>query len=254
MLRNLQYIDLYKKLLKGDFVDESEYTDAAEDTQDNSPDSFFDFTGSGSGNKYGLTEKISALVGEGSNYGIYFIVSCTDYQTVRDTMHFGSFVLTKFTERFVFGMNDSDAGYLINDVSMAVPDDNTVYYTDGVKNTCQIKPYLFPGAEELKNYIDGGMNDAQLPRGGKKLRGESADVDLQSLAAKKLGILSGSEDTAAAQDNSDSDNEQVSLNKLGLMYSHGLGVPQDYGEARKWYEQSAAYNYDLAIEELKNQK
>ncbi|MBD5105091.1 MAG: hypothetical protein HDT47_09575, partial [Ruminococcaceae bacterium] len=238
MLRNLQYIDLFKKLLKGDFVDESEYTDAAEDTQDNGSDSFFDFTGAGSGNKDGLTEKFSRLVNEGSAYGIHFIISCTDYQTVRENMHYGSNVLAKFTERFVFGMNDSDAGYLIDNVSMTALDDNTVYYFDCIKNICQVKPYLFPAAEELKNYIDSGMDDTQLPRGDKKYHSESPKDNLHRLAVKKLSVLSGNEGGAAVQDSSDADNEQGQFVNLGRMYYYGYGVPQDYNSARQWYEKA----------------
>ena len=48
---------------------------------------------------------------------------------------------------------------LIDDVSIATLCDNMVYYSDGVKNTCQIKPYVFLTSDELEEYLRDGAKD-----------------------------------------------------------------------------------------------
>src|SRR5216683_305998 len=40
--------------------------------------------------------------------------------------------------------------------------------------------------------------------------------------------------------------------KLGSMYSHGLGVPQDYAEALRWYHKAADQGYAKAQHNLGN--
>ena len=60
----------------------------------------------------------------------------------------------KFPERIIFSLGSNDADNLIENVSVAGLRDNTVYFTDGVKNTFQMKPYITPSANELKKLFD----------------------------------------------------------------------------------------------------
>ena len=41
------------------------------------------------------------------------------------------------------------------------------------------------------------------------------------------------------------------MNNLGNLYFYGNGVPQDYAEARKWYEKAAAAGNEVAKANLK---
>jgi TPR repeat protein len=36
------------------------------------------------------------------------------------------------------------------------------------------------------------------------------------------------------------------MNYLGMMYEHGLGVPQDYGQAMQWYRKAAWHGNEWA--------
>ena len=83
-----------------------------------------------------------------------FVVTSLEYQSVRECMYYGENILTKFPERIIFSLGSNDADNLIENVSVAGLRDNTVYFTDGVKNTFQMKPYITPSANELKKLFD----------------------------------------------------------------------------------------------------
>ena len=89
------------------------------------------------------------LISDGSGFGIHFVVTSLEYQTVRECMYYGENVLTKFPERVIFSLGSNDADNLIENVSVSGLRDNTVYFTDGVKNTFQMKPYITPEAGKL---------------------------------------------------------------------------------------------------------
>ena len=69
-------------------------------------------------------------------------------------MYYGENILPKFQERFIFSLNDNEADFLGNGISVDKLRENIVYYTDSVKNTFQIKPYVFPSKNELKEFLD----------------------------------------------------------------------------------------------------
>lgn len=75
------------------------------------------------------SEKLQKLIADGAAYGIHFIICSSDYQTVKESMHFGMNILNKFRERIVFALSDSDAFNLIDNVNVSTLHDNTVYYT-----------------------------------------------------------------------------------------------------------------------------
>ena len=68
-------------------------------------------------------------------------------------MQFGGNILAKFPERIIFSLDPSGAAGLIADVSVEALKENTVYYTDGVKNTFQVKPFVPPEPEELRRFL-----------------------------------------------------------------------------------------------------
>ena len=68
-------------------------------------------------------------------------------------MHYGENALSKFPERIIFSLSDTDADNLVENVSVARLRDNTVYFTDGVKDSFQLKPYVVPTVEELEAYM-----------------------------------------------------------------------------------------------------
>ena len=65
-------------------------------------------------------------------------------------MYYGENILTKFHEHIIFSLGSNDADNLIENVFVAGLRDNTVYFTDGFKNTFQMKPYITPAASEVK--------------------------------------------------------------------------------------------------------
>ena len=172
VIKNLQYLDLVKSMFKNDPVLESEYLEletddpVAEESMNNEDSNSFEdpfaavnsfmnnrtmFGGSANG-EY-ANEKMLKLIAEGSGFGIHFVVTSMEYSVVKETMRFAENILEKFPERVVFSLNDSDADFLIDGVSVASLRDNTVYYTDGIKDTFQFKPYVFDNNEVI-SYIN----------------------------------------------------------------------------------------------------
>jgi uncharacterized protein len=45
-------------------------------------------------------------------------------------------------------------------------------------------------------------------------------------------------------------NNANAMYSIGVLYTDGLGVQQDYGKAREWYEKSAAGDNVFAMENL----
>ena len=111
IIKNLQFLDIVKSMFKGELI---------------------------------------KLIEDGSGFGIHFVVTSLEYQTVRECMYYGENILTKFPERIIFSLGSNDADNLIENVSVAGLRDNTAYFTDGVKNTFQMKPYITPNAAEIR--------------------------------------------------------------------------------------------------------
>lgn len=163
-IKNFQFLDLVKQMMKGDYIDESEYVDVDE-TQDAMDSSFGDDAGfmdfgvdTMSSDSQGVSEKLIKLIDDGSAYGIHFILTCTEFQSIKENMYYGENVLSKFPKRFVFSLNDNDADSLIEGITVSALRDNTVYYTDSVKDTYQMKPYVFPKADEMGIYLNSILN------------------------------------------------------------------------------------------------
>ena len=68
-------------------------------------------------------------------------------------MHYGENILSRFPERIIFSLGDNDADSLIENVTVTGLRENTVYFTDSVKNTFQLKPYTTPSPAELKHFF-----------------------------------------------------------------------------------------------------
>jgi hypothetical protein len=151
VIKNLQFLDVIKKMFKGESINEKEFTDSSL----NDSTSSFDFGTSGdySFSSISVTDKLLQLIDNGSNYGIFFIVSSLEYQSVKENMYYGENVLAKFPERIIFALSGNDADNLIDGVSVSGLRDNTVYYSDGVKSAFQFKPYIMPDISELNNFI-----------------------------------------------------------------------------------------------------
>lgn len=98
------------------------------------------------------SEKLQKLIADGAAYGIHFIICSSDYQTVKESMHFGMNILNKFRERIVFALSDSDAFNLIDNVNVSTLHDNTVYYTNGATDTFQFKLYVSPAPEQVETF------------------------------------------------------------------------------------------------------
>ena len=161
IIKNLQFLDIVKSMLKGETVDEAEYIEVEGNTsqEENDGDPFaslnsFISSRSNSSNDLSTSnEKLLKLIEDGSGFGIHFVVSSLEYQTVKDCMHYGENALAKFPERIIFSLNDNDADNLVENVSVTGLRDNTVYFTDGVKDTYQMKPYIAPTAGELDQFL-----------------------------------------------------------------------------------------------------
>lgn len=155
IIKNLQFLDIVKSMFKGEVIDESEFieNDVTEPEVDlANPFAAVNnmFANRGSDDNLSVGEKLIKLIEDGSGFGIHFVVTSLEYQTVRECMYYGENILTKFPERIIFSLGSNDADNLIENVSVAGLRDNTAYFTDGVKNTFQMKPYITPNAAEIR--------------------------------------------------------------------------------------------------------
>lgn len=179
---NLQYLDLVKRMLRGETIDESEYIDMEQEESETAiaesvveeEKDFFDFGLELGGfakkldspfvektdrtQSLNVSEKLLKLVTEGSSVGIHLIISCLEFQTIKETLcevnRNVNKLIQKFPERFLFAMNDLDAAMLM-DPSVAVSGlpEHTVYYTDSINQTCMVKPFCFPELEQLQEFV-----------------------------------------------------------------------------------------------------
>ena len=159
VIKHLQFLDIVKTMFKGEQFDESEYIDDQDSVESvNNPADPFAAVNSMFSNRdfsdnMSTGEKLIKMIEEGSGFGIHFIVTSMEYQTVRETMYYGENILSKFPERIIFSLGNNDAENLIENVSVSGLRNNTVYYSDGIKNTFQLKPYIAPSPKVLKEYI-----------------------------------------------------------------------------------------------------
>ncbi len=158
-IKNLQFLDLVKSIFKGDYIDESEFieTPDAVEVEANPLDPFAAvnsmFSNKTINENTTVNEKLKKMIDDGSGFGINFVLSSLEYQVVKECMYFGDNLLPKFPERVIFSLGTNDADMLVENVSIAGLRDNTVYYSDGVRNTFQLKPYITPSANDLKQFL-----------------------------------------------------------------------------------------------------
>lgn len=162
VFRNLQFLDIVEMMMKGEKVERGDYLEeepASLENEFSSPmDAFnFDmnFSAPVSEDTMQVGDKLMKLIETGGMYGISFVVSSLEFQTIKDSMFsYGNNAAKNFPERIVFSLSQNDAEYLLDDVSVSGLGDNTVYFTDGIREKMQIKPYLTPDLEQLRDYLD----------------------------------------------------------------------------------------------------
>lgn len=156
-IKNLQWLDIVQKMLKDEQIDEAEYlpeTVAPAPADSNDPFEWGVEDPIGSSNE-SVSHQLRKMIDDGSSCGVYFIFSCTEYPVVKETLYYSDNILAKIPERIIFSLNDADADNLIDGISVSQMRDNTVYFTDGVKNTFQFKPFVIKTTDELVAYLEG---------------------------------------------------------------------------------------------------
>lgn len=156
VIKNLQFLDIVKSMFKGNVIDESEFINE-ELTNESVVDpiatlnAIANFSSNrGNDDNMSVGEKLIKMIEDGSGFDIHFVVTSLEYQSVRECMYYGENILAKFPERIIFSLGSNDADNLIENVSITGLRDNTVYFTDGVKNIFQMKPYITPNANDIK--------------------------------------------------------------------------------------------------------
>lgn len=134
-------------MFKGDAIDESEYVDKASTEPEFNPADPFAavntmFASRGSDDNMTVSEKLVRLIEDGSGFGIHFVVTSLEYQSVRECMYYGENTLPSFLSGSSFLLARTMQITLLKMFQVTGLRDNTVYFTDGVKNTFQMKPYI----------------------------------------------------------------------------------------------------------------
>lgn len=178
IVRSLQFVELIRRMLTGKVVREDEYLAAEEKkeeealpeaTQEDPFARFFAIAERRSAEEKkpasrssdtNASVKLRTMISDGNAYGIHFVFSVSDYQTVRETMTMGAEnTLNKFPERIIFSLNDNDAMRLIDGAVLSkMPKDvkhlvlinqDGVKQEDGSVGPYQLKPFIMPEADEL---------------------------------------------------------------------------------------------------------
>lgn len=153
VINRLERLEIVKDMMRNERINERDYID--EDEDDTATDDIFGFgTMNSISGDTNISESFLKLVKLGHQYNIHFVVVCSEYQTVRENMFYGENILKKFTERFVFAMNNDEANNLIEEISIESLKDNMVYYSNSNKNMKHIvKPYISPEADEIRDFM-----------------------------------------------------------------------------------------------------
>lgn len=166
VIKNLQFLDLVMSMFKNEYVDAGEYLEEEPEsieTPELDPTnpfaavtSFFESRNNNAAEDTDVpvNEKMQKLIADGSGFGIHFIVTSMEYTSVRESMYYGENILARFPERIIFSLGENDADSLVENVSVSGLRDNTVYFTDGIRNTFQLKPYVLPRNDRLKAFFD----------------------------------------------------------------------------------------------------
>ena len=155
-IKNLQWLDIVQKMLKDETIDESEFLGAevSEPNVSVVKDPFdWGVEPIGTSTNESASSQLRKMIDDGSSCGIFFVISCLEYPVVKETMYYSDNILSKFPERIIFALSDSDADNLVDGVSVSQMKDNTVYFTDGVKNTFQFKPFVIKSAQEISSIL-----------------------------------------------------------------------------------------------------
>lgn len=161
-LKHLQFLNLAQAMFRGEQVEEASTTateEPSEPVTDANPFAFLDdFVSNRSVSKentLSIGDKLLKIINEGSRYDIHVVITCQDYQTIRDCMYYSDNILAKFQERILFALSTQDAGHLMDIGSMAHLGEHTVSYSDGIYHPYQVKPYKSPTSQELEQFYSG---------------------------------------------------------------------------------------------------
>lgn len=190
IIKNLQYLELVQKMLRSEIILTSEYLEENEEKHNdnetfnnnnennNIPDTFRKLaelqntlkrhnsshipsdSSNSNTNDENVSKALINLISNGSNFGIYFLVTSFDLQTIKENMR-GVIENTynKFSEHIVHSLGSDDISFIISGLSSVSIPQNIAYYSNESKKVFQFKPYTAPTAEELHNYfLNGGAS------------------------------------------------------------------------------------------------
>lgn len=151
VIKNLQWLDIVQKMLKDESIDESEYIQ--EEPKEEVTTSPFDWGIDEGSSSESISSMLRKMIDEGASCGVYFVIASMEYTVVKETMHYSDNLLSKIPERIIFALSDSDADNLIDGISVSQLKDNTVYFTDGIKNIFQFKPFVINSIADVKKIL-----------------------------------------------------------------------------------------------------
>lgn len=150
VINGLQYIDILLMILKGDYIRRDDYIETTFSAFSKVDDGGLDFDYNDNMEMIEYSSALKELIELGYAYGIYFVIACNEYQTVREVLHYGAGLMNKLTNRIAFAISDKDSDELIEGVQVSGMNDVTAVYTDGIKRTMQFKPYSIPKVSDIK--------------------------------------------------------------------------------------------------------
>ena len=150
VINGLQYVDILCSMFNGESICRDDYIEpgASEDVRDYGGLDLGDF-GSSDTLYIDYTAAMKELIESGYTYGFYFVITCSEYQTVKEVLHYGAGVLTKLNNRIIFSISDKDSDDLVEGVQVSDMSCITAVYSDGIKNKLQFKPYAVPSVDIL---------------------------------------------------------------------------------------------------------
>ena len=162
-IKNLQWIDSINRVLLGKSVDEykMEATDILAQVgnqddlfgfipQEKNPndlsDLFDDFNADVASQNNSIATRpnyrsiLMELIEFGYMFGVNIVLTASDLTSIKEYMYD---VISKFSERIIFELSDTDADRIIPEAKIQDLPDNILLYTNGVKPSFQFKPFFY---------------------------------------------------------------------------------------------------------------
>jgi len=127
---DLQWIEIIKKMMKGDRVYAHDFLKDLEVTSDRNDT---------------VTTKLLSIIREGNKYGIFTVITTRNPGDATAVMRYQEQLLKEMGHCLATSLNEKDGETILGPGIICMDDDDVAYYSDGAKPALMFKPYHLEG-------------------------------------------------------------------------------------------------------------